>query len=215
MQPFIPFLFVTYLVASQAYSQTADTARLQVDQAVHNAVGLYQQATVESQHLYNGSEYYVYDDDVEEHQFFESEDWEDGSVVYDDRLYQPVPMLYDIVKDQVIIEHARGYDNVKLQSEKLTAFTLQKHTFVRLLETDSGIRTGFYDLLYDGAIKVLARRIKERKEAIENLRIKITFPAKSVFFIYKDRVYHSVNNKKSVLGLFAEQKKNPEEIPAG
>lgn len=174
------------------------------------ALALYDSATVESQHLYNGFQYYIYDSPFEEHQFFRTEDWEIGSVLYAGQLFQGVPLLYDIVKDQLVARYKQGFGNVALQSPKVGYFTLPGHTFVRV-EADTGrvegLRTGFYDQLYTGKTKVVARRAKERQQDLSDRRVVIKFPQKDVFYLYEMGEYHPVRTRKSVLSYLEDQKK--------
>lgn len=174
------------------------------------ALALYDSATVESQHLYNGPQYYIYDSPAEEHQFFLSEEWKIGSVFYDGQLFREVPLLYDIVKDQLVARYKHGFGNVALQSQKVGYFTLPEHTFLRV-EADTGrvegLRTGFYDQLYGGKTKVVARRTKERQQDLTDRKVIINFPEKDIFYLYRDGEYHSVRTRKSVLSYLEDQKR--------
>jgi sulfur transfer complex TusBCD TusB component (DsrH family) len=174
------------------------------------AVALYDSATTESQQLYNGPQYYVYDSPAEEHQFFLSEEWKIGSVFYDGQLFRDVPLLYDIVKDQLVARYKQGFGNVALQSQKVGYFTLPEHRFVRV-EADTGrvegLRTGYYDQLYGGKTKIVARRTKERQQDITERKVIIHFPQKDVFYLYQDGIYHAVRSKKTVLAYLENQKR--------
>ena len=174
------------------------------------ALALYDSATIESQHLYNGPQYFIYDSPAEEHQFYRTEEWEIGSVLYDGQLFRGVPLLYDIVKDQLVARYKQGFGNVALQSQKVGYFTLPEHTFVRV-EADTGrvegLRTGFYDQLYTGKTKVVAHRTKERQQDLSDRRVIIKFPQKDAFYLYKAGEYHPVRTKKSVLTYLEDQKR--------
>ncbi|MDJ1499809.1 hypothetical protein [Xanthocytophaga agilis] len=204
MKYFTASIGILYLFGIPLYAQKADTS---AKKAIASAVELYRISTEESQHLYNGPEYFIYDSRSKEHQFFESDEMEAGSVHYDGQFYPNVLIMYDIVKDEVAIEHLNRYDQIQLQKEKVSYFTVLNHHFIRLEKDNTGLRTGFYDLLYNKRLKVLARRIKERDEVIEQMKIVVEFPAKNFFYVYKDGVYHSVSRKSSVLQLFEDQKK--------
>lgn len=179
------------------------------------AKALYDSATVESQHLYNGQQYFVYDSQAEEHQFFLSRNWITGSVFYDGQQFDSIPLMYDIVKDQVVVQYTQSFGNVSLQSEKVSHFYLSDgelagHTFIRLeggQNTVTGIRTGFYDLVYDGTSRVIARRAKTRQQTVSDTRIIVTFPYKETFYLYTGGKYHQVASKKSVLAFMPDQKR--------
>ncbi|GAB2777048.1 hypothetical protein GCM10027275_20020 [Rhabdobacter roseus] len=172
------------------------------------ALSLYRKATAESQHLYNGSRYFFYDKRAKTHPFFETENWEEGTVHYDGLLHESIPMVYDILKDQVVIKHIRGYGNVQLNRDRVKYFRMLDHTFVWLqAEQNVGIRTGFHDLLYDGETKVWARRIKDRQERIDNMVVVVEFNAKNTYYLQQGGTFRVIHSKKAFLNLLADQKK--------
>ncbi|WP_373515154.1 hypothetical protein [Persicitalea sp.] len=178
--------------------------------SVTAALAIYDSATVESQHLYNGKQYYVYDSREVEHQFFLTNKWTIGSVFYDGQKFEQVPLLYDIVKGQLVARYRHGFGDVTLQNPKVRSFTMAGHDFMRV-EADTGrvegLRTGFYDQLYTGKTKVLARRIKERLPQLSETKITIEFPIKDQLYLYKDGEYRPVRSKRSVLALLPEHKR--------
>ncbi len=161
------FVFVQTLTGQTATSALPDSLRLQ--NSIAQAFALYQQTTGAQSHLYNGWEYVEYDAHIEGHQFFETDYMEEGSVRYDGVLYTQVPMLYDLVKDQLVIEHYNSADRIILIGEKVREFHFLRHTFVWLVADSSRentIRSGFYDQLYNGRVKVFAKRVKIINEEI-------------------------------------------------
>jgi|AntAceMinimDraft_5_1070358.scaffolds.fasta_scaffold84793_2 hypothetical protein len=179
------------------------------------ALILYDSTTLESQNLYNGQQYHIYDSQSEEHPFYLSREWVTGSVFYDGQLFDSVPLLYDIVKDQLVVKYTKSFGKVSLQGEKVSHFYLSEgkstgHTFIRLeagQRAGIGMRTGFYDLIYDGTSSVITRRVKVRQQTISDTKVIIGFPYKEVFYLYARGEYHPVATRKSVLALMADQKR--------
>lgn len=163
-----------------------------------------------SSHLYNGSEYVDYDVFIKGHQYYESDDWEDGSVHYDGTLYRDVPLLYDVVLDELITDNFAGPLRIRLVSQKVRQFSLPGHTFVRIVTDslpDTGLRTGFYDQLHSGGVSLLCKRTKIIYEEIESGRVNKEFLSKDRYYIFKDGKYHPVKSKRSVLSLYAGHRK--------
>ncbi|MPR34980.1 hypothetical protein [Salmonirosea aquatica] len=204
------FYLLLCLVTSVLGQVTNPRDLASIAPGVQAALSLYDSATVESQHLYNGPQYYIYDSPADDHQFYLSENWTMGSVFYDGQLFRDVPILYDIVKDQLVVRYKQSFGNVALQSPKVRYFTIPEHTFLRV-EADTGrvegLRTGFYDQLYDGKTKLVARRTKERQQDLSERRVIIRFPEKNLFYLYQAGTYHPVHTKKSVLGYLEDQKR--------
>jgi len=172
-------------------------------------VSLYKAATSQSQNLYNGRLYFIYDARMEEHQFFEERKWKKGIVFYEGQRFDSISLMYDIFKDELVIRHLNG-DPMLLQSEKVSYFWNDGHTFKRFesgKDISPQMRTGFYDLVYNGKTQLLVRRTKQRQEKIVDKRVITYFPEKNFYYIKKDGRYNFVRSKKSVLALFPEHKK--------
>ncbi|NIJ51367.1 hypothetical protein [Dyadobacter arcticus] len=208
MRIFTTVLLFLTITATRSFAQVAEN-NIAAASAINYPLSLYKEATSMSQNLYNGRQYYVYDARQEEFQFFNQRKWVKGVIYYDGQRFDSIPMLYDIYKDELVIKHFNG-DHVLVQSEKVDYFLLNNHHFARFesgTDINEQMRTGFYDILYDGKTRTLIRRFKSRQEKIVDKRVIALYPQKNFFYIYNNERYHSVNSKKSVLGLFPEQKK--------
>lgn len=194
-----------------AIGQTADSsAASPYQKSLASSLKLYDSVNVWSQHLYNGSLYFVYDAKSEDHQFFLSRDWIKGDLTYDDQFYTGMLMKYDIAKDLLIIRHYEGEGHVSLQNDRVSSFVLRNHQFRRFeagKDINSGMRTTFYDVLYDGKSKVIGRRYKERLTKIDNMTVVAHFFDRDHFYLLRNGAYVAVRSKKSVLNLFFDRKK--------
>jgi hypothetical protein len=205
----IALLFLSGSTPS-AFSQSVVTDSALVQQSVRQVYARYQSAMHLHSHLYNGSEYVDYDHYIEGHQYFGSDEWEEGTIHYDGTLYRQVPLLYDVRYDQIITENLAGPLRIRLVSEKVRYFTLLGHTFVRIVAdstTQGGVRTGFYDQLYDGRVQVLAKRLKLIHEQISSGQVERDFFKRDRYFLRKDGQFYSVKGKGSVLAVFDDRKK--------
>lgn len=210
MQKNLPVLIASFWVSIASYSQTTALTPIASKNTPSLPLALYESATILSPHLYNGLRYHIYDSRSKDHQFFELEDWGNGAISYDGQLFESIPMLYDIVKDKVVIKYQSRSGLIQLQSERIKEFSYINHHFIRIEENkEAGIElsTGFYDLLYDGKTQVLARRMKQRQEQIENNRVNVYFLPKTFFYIKKDGIYHPIHSKTAALNVFNDQKK--------
>jgi hypothetical protein len=203
------YLFLL-LFGTNAYGQNSDPDGSPYEKSLANGLKQYDSVNVWSQHLYNGSLYYVYDAKSEDHQFYLSRDWIKGDLVYDGQFYPGMLMKYDIFKDLLVIRHYEGEGHVSLQNDRVSSFNLQNHQFRRFeagKEVSAGMRTTFYDLLYDGKSKVLARHLKERITKIDNMTVVAHFFDQDLYYLQRNGSYMPVRSKKSVLNLFYDRKK--------
>ena len=190
----------------------AQTARL--DTAFLTSAKIYQKNLYENfihgqSRLYNGSEHRDYLSRDEEHPYFGVDDWAYGTLVYDDEVYQNVPMFYDLSRDRVISEHILNGAKIEMVTEKISRFTMSGHTFVRLYKDEGKIiSTGFYDMLYNGPSKVFVQRVKLLQQKVESNDIIARFEERNRIYLYKDGKYYPVKKKKSVMAVFADRKQD-------
>lgn len=160
--------------------------------------------------LYNGSEYIVYVSLLKDgHPYLDTAQLTAGSVFYDGMLYQNVPMLYDIVKDELIVQHYNKVFYVQLVQSKVENFDFLDRKFVHLGRdsTQKGnVKNGFYELLYAGNIKLYAKRIKTIQEFIPDMQVERRVFSNNRYFIYKDSTFHEVFTQSSVLKVLADKK---------
>jgi len=203
---FFILLAYTFLqnVAGQMVISDSD-----IQKVTSNTIDVYYHALGDQSPLYNGSEYIEYASTLQEgHPFFESSFFAKGSIRFDGMEFQDVPMLYDIIKDQVIIQHFGKVYKINLPAEKIERFTLTGHNFIRIIQDSSHqLKTGFYDRLYNGKIMVLAKREKKIREERANFQISNVVDQKSYYYIKKDGIYYSLKNMRSLLGILKSKKK--------
>jgi len=163
--------------------------------------------------LYNGPEYLDYAKRYKVqtgHQFFLTSDKQNGSVYYNDHYFTGLQLLYDVVYDQIVLQHATSPLSLKLVNENVRDFTIAGHRFVRLV-TDSTasplIRTGFYEVLVDSTIQLIAKRAKQIEEKVEQNNVNAIFTPIDKLFIRKAGVYYAVSKKRPLLRLFADHSK--------
>jgi hypothetical protein len=200
-------LLLFYILSKQVSGQPIDSS---VYESTGNAINIYYQSLREESPLYNGSEYLEYAYTIQEGDpFFETSNWVNGTIYFEGMIFQNVPMLYDIVKDQVIIRDFQKVYKINLPADKVQQFTLPGHNFVRLTHGQSDqIKTGFYEQLYNGKIQAFAKREKKLIEKYGGLQIYNVVISQSRYYIKKDGYYYSVNNKRELLNIFKDKKKN-------
>ena len=203
--------FLSFLAHTLAFAQINTPDTLFVNAAIDQAKNIYEQTTKSYSRLYNGKEYIEFKKTMPEVGilFFNSEEWEEGSVLYDGELYEHVSMRYDLLEEKLIVEH-KGYGEIELITEKIKYFEIAGHTFIRLtdkLGTKSLVSQGFYDLIYDGNTRVLVKRWKVAEERVETqMSMILTFKEKNTVYIFKAGKYYPVSSKASVLKVFGDQK---------
>ena len=199
------FILLAFTLLQNAAGQLV-VSDSDIQKAASNIIDVYYHALGNQSPLYNGSEYIEFASTLQEgHPFFETNVFVNGSIRLDGMEFLDVPMLYDLVKDQVIIQHFGKVYKINLPAEKIERFTLSGHSFIRILQDSSHqLKTGFYDKLYNGKIMVLARREKKIRE---NVQIDNIVDQKNFYYIKKNGIYYALKNMRTLLGILKNKKK--------
>ncbi len=194
-------LYVNYLGA-----QGLSNDSLSQSPGLSYPVRLYFNSIGENAHLYTGYEYPTPDKTIRGTPYFPCHP---ADMTYDGIYYQKVPILYDIVKDLVVIDRLGQNFTISLISEKLDEFSFENHDFIRL-SSDSvhevELQTGFYDRVYNGTTIVLVKRKKTVQEVLEYSVTSKIFKEEDIYYVVTGGSFNIVNNKTSVLKLFKSKK---------
>ncbi|GAB4048748.1 hypothetical protein [Spirosoma litoris] len=195
-------------LATRAAGQASTPDSSFIQTAQNQAVRLYERSMYKQEHVFEGNEYIPHDHRIKIHPFFPIDSLQRGTITYNGVYYHDVPMLYDVVRDELAIQPPEGGYRVRLHTEKISNFSINQHQFARLVgDSALGVRTGFYEILYNGKVKVLAQRVKTVHEDISSGTYKADYLVKDRFYIQKEGAYHEVKSKGSVLSLFPDQAK--------
>jgi hypothetical protein len=157
--------------------------------------------------LYNGVEHLGYAFRIKGHAYFLQRELSIGTIEYDELEFANVTMLYDLLKDQVVVQYLDGFSKVGLISSKVRSFSLLNHHFIRLhgdSTSNSPIITGFYDESYSGNIKVLVKRGKLIEETIKE-EIEREFVEINAVFIQKEGRYYAIKTYKTLLTVLKDK----------
>jgi len=195
-----------WLALGQTAEPAADlTAAVQAAHQQHDA------AFAVSPQLINGPEYVDYTQRYAQrrgHQFFLSSERQPGSVYANGYLFDHLQLSYDVVRDQLVLPQPTSPLQLHLVDEHVRWFQLAGHRFARL-QADSAavgiIKTGYYEVLVDSTVQVLAKRIKQLQEQVEQRQVRANFLTRDRLYIRKNGTYYPVARKKDLLPLLADR----------
>ena len=178
--------------------------------AIKNTVSRYYKSLGEQSGIYHGPAYIGYPYQLSNgHQFFESPNLTQGTIFYNGMLYQDIPMWYDLVKDEVVVQNIDSLSMISLHNERIDYFSLLGHYFIKISQdSSSSLSTGFYDQIYKGKTEVLVRRYKGTLEDVstEGIFTKI-LKQKNEIYLKKEGKYFSVLSSGSVLKALGNKQK--------
>lgn len=196
-----------YQTAAQGIGR-ADS--LAVATAVAAATQQYTQDVRPESVLFDGPEYVNYiQPGTIGHQFFESPDPQRGTITYRGAAFREVPLRYDLARDQVVMTYPNQAATVQLVPEKLTAFSLGSHHFVRVVAdsaTGATLPTGFYEVLQSGPVSLLARYTKKIAQTIVQQNLRLEFRQTDQFFVRTASAAAEATSLKDLLDLLPSHK---------
>jgi len=205
------FLLPGLLASSlPAFSQLAP-AEASLAASVATAQRQYAQSFFSHPQLYNGPEYLDYAKRYykqEGHQFYVWPTMQPGRVFYNNHQFEQVQLVYDIVLDQVVLSPPGSPVTLRLVNEFVRDFNINDRHFVRLVADSASsavIRTGYYQLLLNAPVQVLAKRTKRTQERVAQQQRNVEFTSKDRLFIKKQGVYYPIKGKSAAMRLFADR----------
>ncbi|MGB8192152.1 MAG: hypothetical protein WCF67_09550 [Chitinophagaceae bacterium] len=176
------------------------------DTAANPVYKMYMSSIGGAANLFNGTEYTAVYPLTNGTPFWNSAGFQTGIISYEGVVYKDISIAYDLVTNEVIIKGHRQLIT-KLDASKINFFLLSDHLFVRLSgETESKNRLpeDFYDLVYNGPVKVYVKRKKQAERSF-NAEDPYRFAAYNAYFIYKDSSYRQVMGKNALLDVFRDK----------
>ena len=136
---FISILLLSVFAFTKTFAQTS----IPVDQSpAKNVIDYFQKEIGENAHLYTGKEYTSYSNGIKGYAFYLTDQMQSGDIFYDGTLYSDVPLLYDIVRQEVVINRYNQEARMKLLNEKVKYFTFSGHTFENILLSVGRMKPG-------------------------------------------------------------------------
>jgi hypothetical protein len=128
--------------------------------------------------LINGREYSVYSDIHRSNPFFKSATDATGTIFYHGRIYTDLHLLYDIYKDELILNYLNSDGYLKLISlnmQCIDSFLIITNNEPVMFQTvvfpgNAELKNGYYETAFKGRTSLLIKHIKEKekKEGYDN-----------------------------------------------
>ncbi len=149
------------------------------------------------------------------HNYYLNKNFVNGSVFYDNQLYENVLIKYDIYKDELV----KSFENnnafgITLINERTDYFLIDDKKFVNIdnkYKYPKGV-TGFFEEKYLGKnISLYIKYFKTVKEVIIENTLYSEFKEYSDYQLFYNSKFSPVNTQKEILNIFPELKKEIKE----
>jgi hypothetical protein len=210
---FCTFLFLSTLTAVRMEAQTSLKDKPVSDSAYAAALRQYHTYVAPEVGLYRGMQYVDYDFTVQKGQpFFGPDSIRYGSVWYNGVGYDNVRMLYDLVKEQLVILDPFNVYKISLYMDLVDSFALDGHLFIRIRDSlaPSFLRFGYCERIYQGRLVLLKR---ERKFMHENIMIssdnvRVFIDGTISYYFKKDGGYYPVNTRRGLFDILKDRRRS-------
>jgi len=204
--------FISIITSKNSFAQAARADSSSQQNALNNAINLFNISIGNQSQLYNGPEYYYYDPLIKGNAYFSDVNaFNPGSVYYNGVYYNGVQMLYDLYKDELVVLLYNHFSKFYLVKDKVKSFDFLSHHFVNIdadtIGNNSAIKSGFYDELYGGKTQVLVKRSKNIQVTNGSSGPESYFNPVTDYYFRKGHTYYSISGQGSLLDILKDRKK--------
>ena len=210
MPNFCCYPLSTFFISFFAFKTTNAQAPSSVKQSASfdNARSWFQKETGGDAHLYTGKEYTGFEAKIAGDPYFAFSQMQNADLFYNGTFYQNIPLLFDAVRQEVVINSFNQEARIKLLNEKIKYFILGGHRFenISMVEgNDGNISNGIFDVAFSGAASVLIKRAKRIFKALK-AEEQDSFIEADEFFIRNGKNFYPVDNRNSVIEALNDKK---------
>jgi len=207
---FFLFIILLQLPVVKIFAQSSAEDSIFYTKTIQNALATYYRSAGDQSRLYNGTEYagypFVF---TEGFPFFLSDKAQKGSIIYDKVEFKDVDLLYDEMTGVVIFQDERH--RIQLLNERISGFTLGDYKFIRIVNDNPGSNapsTGFYNILYEGNLRVLKKEIKTSR-IVNSFSQELTHvvDVKTYYYVKINHEYVQITSQKELLNSLSLRKK--------
>ncbi len=205
---FVP-AFILISVSFSLNKTTAQTSAIQNEPGSFiTAKEFFQNQIKGDAHLFTGKEFIKYSVNIKGHPFFETDQMQSGDIFYDGTLYENIPLLYDIVNQQVVINRYNGDERIQLLNAKLKYFIFDGKRFENIFSIEGrneNVSSTIYEIMSEGKASLLVKRIKNIKNGLK-AEDPTSFVEQDEYYVRNGKSLYAIENKSSVLIAFSDKK---------
>jgi hypothetical protein len=168
-----------------------------------------QDTMIINQILFNGKVWIGLYYGVHGTEFFIDKEWKKGDITMNGRVFTGMEMKYDTYNDNLLVNYL-GKRVIILNSEMVEGFTvyLKEGGVTRFTNmTGKHDMSGYYELLYDGGIKLYKKYKKRRAQFAVEARYD-EFQDINSLWLVKDMQLFMITNRQNLFNLLAGNDKN-------
>lgn len=196
----------TFIIPCLVFAFSSLQAQSSIDELFDQSVGK------ENLPLNNGVFYYNLYKTNNTNQYYHTNKYFVGNIIYENQFYNNVNLKYDIYKDILIFKPYGESENfgIELINDKVSQFSINNKNFINLsaITKDSikGIKGYYEENFTSERITFYIKHKKGTKTFIQNQAVYNDFEIENEFLLLMNNNYNQIKNKKDVVTLFTQYK---------
>ena len=209
---FILTIIVVFFSTRQSECQVVQPAKYQnpVSPKDTLAINTYKRLMNHSYDLINGREYIPYHRLHQSNPFFKSSTNASGTLYFNGRTYNNFKILYDIYKDELVVNYLNFEGHLKLiclnkhciDSFEIKVDDITTRFQIISFSPDSHMKNGFYEVPYFGKTKLLIRHMK----SLSQLDGQDIYTYSIFRYLYFNGGYYRITTLSKFCKLFGDKK---------
>jgi hypothetical protein len=170
------------------------------------------QTGIENSILFRGIEYVETDRMInEKHKFFETRQFQNGSVNYDGQTFFNVPLKYNVYDRLILVNLQKDQGNsiFQLFSDKVNQFQINDHKFRYLKAYNNLDIIGFYEVINEeGQFKIFKKHLKNRMEIRDRSLAYSEFSIADADYIFQFKnEFFELDSRRDLFSKFPDLKR--------
>lgn len=167
---------------------------------------------LEKSGLYNGTEYREQPKGANgKHKFWKSDEFKFGQVIYNGQPYAKVPLKYDVLNDELLLDLGNrfGVNILQLNKDLIANFKIENTYFINSSNIPkNGELSGFLEVFYDTQKFTLYKKHnKQKKEGIREKVSYVEYEDLATYILELEDKYYQIDSKRDLIHLFPEYEK--------
>ena len=202
----IKFILIVFCLFTygkiKLHAQAMESSSPLASTKIHNILQLYLDSVGHYNLLYNGAAYTSSYPGTVGHPFFSEPFFKQGTVKYNNIIYDDVPLLYELASGDILTRNSNKI-SIILSPEKVQYFTIGEASFLNLPNQESNGITPqkYYRVLYNGNVMVLVKIFKQIKRGLHG-KDPYKFKQYERYFVLIDNNLFAITNKASLINAF-------------
>ncbi len=200
----LPIILLT-LISTPSFSQHEDTtSEYLIREKAEKTYGL-------DDRLVSGLFYKHKHPEANNHPYFLSESWKEGSVFINTLEYKNLLLNYNLVTEEIILYQKFKTNNVQILLNNKIIDSLRLHTylFINALHMPVKCEKGFYEVIYRGNFNAYKKHSKVFHNDRDAMSPKGTYSKnkEQLYTLFKNGSFIRIKNKGTLLKQFGSRKK--------